>query len=292
MKHARSLGIVAAAVVALMVPAATPGASGDNPPDSSSGHQFRVLVFTKTAGEKLASTNAGVADIKKLGAQYRFTVQVTDDATKFNESHLKQYRTVVFLNNEGDVLNDAQQAAFEAYFHDGGGFVGIHAAIAAEPDWQFFTDLLGARATGETDTQAGTVKVADRVHDATKDLPEYWERTDRWYSFDTNVRGLSHVLATVVEAPFAKQPSGLTLNAITGAPWAPTIRSRGARTTRAAGRSTRPSGTPPRASTRASARTSRARSSGPRASPTPTTGTAARPCSPTTSRSRSAARRT
>ena len=216
MKHARSLGVVAAAVVALMVPAATPGAPpGEGPPDSSAGNQFRVLVFTKTEGATLASTNAGVAAIRNLGVQNRFVVQVTDDATKFDQEHLKQYRAIVFLNNEGDVLNATQQAAFEAYFHDGGGFVGIHAAIGAEPGWQFFTDLLGARATGETDTQAGTVKVADRVHDATKNLPEYWNRTDRWYNFDTNVRGVSHVLATVVEAPFAKQPSGLTLNAIT-----------------------------------------------------------------------------
>ena len=60
------------------------------------------------------------------------------------------------------------------------------------------------------------MKVADRVHDATKNLPEYWTQSDRFYNFDTNVRGTSHVLATVVEAPFAKQPSGATLDAING----------------------------------------------------------------------------
>ena len=39
------------------------------------------------------------------------------------------------------------------------------------------------RASGRTDVQTGTVKVADRVHDATKNLPEYWNRTDAWYNF-------------------------------------------------------------------------------------------------------------
>ena len=31
------------------------------------------------------------------------------------------------------------------------------------------------------------IKVADRVHDASKNLPEYWNLTDTWYNFDTNV---------------------------------------------------------------------------------------------------------
>ena len=64
--------------------------------------------------------------------------------------------------------------------------------------------------------QAGTIKVADRVHDASSVLPEYWVRTDAWYNFTSNVRGLSHVLATVVEDPFGPQPWGGTLDAISG----------------------------------------------------------------------------
>src|SRR6188472_3491025 len=110
MRQRNSWAALAVAVLALAVPAATPGApsgaSGDGPPDSSSARQYRVLVFTK--GATLASTNAGVAAIRNLGAQYRFVVQVSDDATKFDEEHLKQYRAVVFLNNEGDIPNDAQ----------------------------------------------------------------------------------------------------------------------------------------------------------------------------------------
>jgi cytochrome c len=202
---------IAGLVLALLAPAA--GA----PPPQSSTPEYRVLVFTKAAGEVHASTQAGVQAIRTIGKDAHFAVEATDDADKFRDHQLERYRTVVFLNTTGDVLTDAQQAAFEDYFHDGGGFVGIHAAIEAEPDWQFLTDVLGARATGETELQTGTVKVADRVHDASKSVPEYWNRTDRWYSFDRNVRGVSHVLATVVEEPFAEQPSGLTLNAIDGA---------------------------------------------------------------------------
>ena len=82
-----------------------------------------------------------------------------------------------------------------------------------------------------------------RCTSATKNLPEYWTRTDAWYNFADNVRGVSHVLATVVEKPFTRSCPA-PRSAGSTAPWAPTTRSPGARTTRAAGRST-PSGSTP-----------------------------------------------
>ncbi|MFC7495978.1 MULTISPECIES: ThuA domain-containing protein [unclassified Nocardioides] len=196
-------------------PAAAPSAAED-------ARGYRVLVFTKAAGGQHPATAAGVAAIRELGQAQRFVVQVTNDARKFDEEHLKQYRAVVFLNTSGDVLNDAQQLAFERYFADGGGFLGVGSAVETEPGWQFYTELLGTRATGRTSVQPGTIKVADRTHDASKSLPEYWTRTDAWYSFDTNVRGKSHVLATVVEhvddlGSFEIQPWGGRLEGIEGA---------------------------------------------------------------------------
>ena len=56
-------------------------------------------------------------------------------------------------------------------------------------------------------TQA-TIKVADRVHVASKSLPEYWQRTDEWYDFAANVRGRSHVLATVDETTYTGGGNG------------------------------------------------------------------------------------
>ena len=60
------------------------------------------------------------------------------------------------------------------------------------------------------------MKVFDRVHDASKSLPMYWERTDHWYNLETNVVGMSHVLASVVEDPFGPQPQGAVLDGIEG----------------------------------------------------------------------------
>ena len=60
------------------------------------------------------------------------------------------------------------------------------------------------------------MKVYDRVHDASKALPEYWDRTDHWYNFSANVRGRVARPRTVVEDPFAPQPQGNTLDGIEG----------------------------------------------------------------------------
>jgi type 1 glutamine amidotransferase len=185
----------------------------DGPASIYAAERYSVLVFTKNA---TVGASEGVAALRSLTDANEVTFDVTDDASKFTESNLAKYRAVVFLNTSGDVLDEEQQDAFEGYFRGGGGFFGIGSAIETEPDWQFFTDVLGARSNGKTAVQPGTIKVADRGHDASKNLPEYWNRSDAFYSFSSNVRGFSHVLATVVEEPFGPQPWGGSVNAITG----------------------------------------------------------------------------
>ncbi len=170
--------------------------------DSDHEDDFRILVFTRTAGERHGSIQAGARAIEELGRQNEFGVRVTANPSEFSDRTLRRYRAVVFLNTTGDVLDDAQQAAFERYIRAGGGFVGIHAAADTEPTWPFYRDLLGAATAGASEVVAATVKVADRVHPSSDTLPEYWARTDQWYNFAANVRGASHVLATVDETTY------------------------------------------------------------------------------------------
>src|SRR5215204_1133784 len=127
----------------LALPAAAHAADG-------SGREFKVLVFTRAAGEQHASTAAGVKAIKDLGKEQQFIVNATADPTEFRADRLEQFRAVVFLNTSGDVLDDAQQAAFEDYYRDGGGFVGVHSAIETEPSWAFLTEVLGTRSAGSS----------------------------------------------------------------------------------------------------------------------------------------------
>ncbi len=178
---------------------------------------YKVLVVTSTQD---ALSAAGIAAIRTAVESPTVTVTApapADVGAQFTPANLDTYRAVVFLNTGiASPLTDPQRANFEAYFRKGGSFVGIGSAVETDPTWQFLTDILGTRSSGRTDVQSGTVKVYDRVHDATKGLPEYWDRTDNWYNFSTNVRGVSHVLDTVVEDPFGPQPQGQTLDGIAG----------------------------------------------------------------------------
>ena len=61
----------------------------------------------------------------------------TTNAANFADSSLARYEAVVLLNTSGDVLDDAQQAAFERYVEAGGGLVALHSAIETEVAWQF-----------------------------------------------------------------------------------------------------------------------------------------------------------
>ena len=116
----------------------------------------------------------------------------------------------------GQSSNATQEAAFEAYFRNGGGFVGVGSAVETEPGWQFLTDILGTRSAGKLGAQTVTNKVADRGHDASKNLPEYWNLNDTYYNWAANVRGLSHVLTTVSDAPFNRTGDGPMINALAG----------------------------------------------------------------------------
>ncbi|MBE2318615.1 ThuA domain-containing protein [Solirubrobacter sp. CPCC 204708] len=181
-----------------------------------------VLVVTSTSDEV---TTAGLAAINAAAAGDTFTVTAPAPSAvgaELTPEKLDTYRAVVFLNTgQTSPLTDAQKANFEAYFKKGGGFVGIGSAIETDASWSFLTDVLGTRSTSRTELQSGSVKVFDRVHDASKDLPLVSDRTDHWYNFITNdparrIRGNAHVLASVVEDPFGPQPQGQTLDGIAG----------------------------------------------------------------------------
>ncbi|WP_246074269.1 ThuA domain-containing protein [Nonomuraea terrae] len=158
-----------------------------------------VLVFSRTAGFRHDSIPAGIQAIKDLG----FDVTATEDPGAFTTDNLAKYKAVIFLSTTGDVLNDAQQAAFESYIKAGGGFVGVHAAADTEYEWPFYGELVGAWFASHPAIQPATIKVEDRAHPATAHLGSLWNRTDEWYDYRTNARSTAHVLATLDESSYS-----------------------------------------------------------------------------------------
>ncbi|MGW2103509.1 ThuA domain-containing protein [Streptomyces olivaceoviridis] len=195
--------VTAVATAALLLGcAAAPAASHDA--DATK----RVLVFSKTAGFRHDSIPDGVAAVRQLGESGGFTVDATEDAGAFTPSTLRRYDAVVFLSTTGDVLDSAQQAAFEDYVHRGGGYVGVHAAADTEYDWAFYGGLAGAYFQSHPAIQPATVRVEDRAHPATSGLARTWNRTDEWYNYRSNPRGRAHVLASLDESSY----TGGTMN--------------------------------------------------------------------------------
>jgi len=158
---------------------------------------FAVLVFSKTAGFRHDSIGPGIFAIQALGRQKGFSVDATEDASRFNDATLSKYKAVVFLCTTGDVRDTVQQAVFERFIRAGGGYAGIHSAADTEYDWPFYGALLGAYFNGHPDIQQATLQVESSP--ITSGLPRVWTRRDEWYNFQVNPRGRVDVLATIDE---------------------------------------------------------------------------------------------
>ena len=170
----------AATTAAATSAAPAPAAAALAPPT------YDVLVFSKTTGFRHDSIGAGIRAIERLGAQYGFTVDATEDATQFTAANLEQYEAVVWLSTTSDVLNDAQQAAFEDYVQAGGGYVGVHAASDTEYTWPWYGELVGAYFQSHpAGTPTATIDVEDKTTPSSCALPDRWERTDEWYNFQS-----------------------------------------------------------------------------------------------------------
>jgi len=165
--------------------------------------EFAVLVFSKTAGYRHASIPAGIAAIQILGAQERFRVDASEDASVFTDENLRRYRAVIFLNTTGDVLVSNQEAAFERFIRSGGGFVGVHSATDTEYEWPWYGRLVGAYFQKHPAIQPATLTVVDARHASTRHLPAEWARTDEWYNFRRDPSPEVNVVLRIDEATYS-----------------------------------------------------------------------------------------
>lgn len=189
--------LCAGAAAALLLAALSVPPAGAAVPEPRAAE--RVLVFSKTAGYRHDSIPDGIAAIRELGDAHGFTADATEDGADFTERNLARYDAVVFLSTTGDVLDAEQQSAFEQYVHEGGGYVGVHAAADTEYDWPFYGGLAGAWFDSHPQIQPASVDIEDRAHPATAHLGESWERTDEWYNYRSNPRAQARILASLDE---------------------------------------------------------------------------------------------
>jgi cytochrome c len=202
--------------LATMAAAITSCGGQQSPSSPSTAPTFSILVFSKTAGFRHDSIPAGIAAIRQQGSQRGFSAESSEDGSAFTDASLSRHKVVVFLSTTGDVLDSAQQEAFERFVRAGGGFIGIHSAADTEYDWPFYGRLIGAYFAGHPDIQQATVRIESTSHPSTAGLPNPWVRRDEWYNFRDNPRASVTVLATLDEGTY----SGGTMGADHPIAWA------------------------------------------------------------------------
>ncbi len=185
---------------------------------------YEVLVFSRTTGFRHDSIDEGIAAITELGVEKGFAVTATEDPAQFTTANLATYEAVIFLSTTSDVLDAAQQTAFEGYIQGGGGYVGIHAASDTEYTWPWYGQLVGAYFRNHpAGTPAATVNVENKETASSCFLPTRWDRTDEWYNFqspedpvvngggdDYSPREDVTVIATVDESTYVEEDGNAT----------------------------------------------------------------------------------
>lgn len=168
---------------------------------TKSSEEKRILIFSKTEGYRHESIPKGIEAVMRISLENGILVDTTEDASVFNEKDLSRYDAVIFLNTEGNILNNEQQLSFQRYIQEGGGFVGIHSATATEHEWPWYGKLVGGYFVDHPKIQKADINVVDKEHISTQHLPEKWERTDEWYNF-SNLNPDVTVLATLDESTY------------------------------------------------------------------------------------------
>ena len=162
-----------------------------------------VLVFSRTLGYRHASIPIATEALADLAEAEGWQFASSEEASVFTDEGLSPYNVLIMLSPTGDILDAAQQAAFERYIQAGNGYVGIHAASDTEFDWAWYGGLVGAFFRVHPDIQPATIVVENREHPSTAHLSETWARTDEWYSFETNPRQNVTVLLSLDEQSYA-----------------------------------------------------------------------------------------
>lgn len=175
-------------------------------PASTGKKPLKVLDFQADNGFKHPSMPEALHLVERLGEKNHWEVVSTRDASSLTKFDLGSFDVVIFNNNcgnKGPVMNPKEQAAFQKYIQNGGGFLGVHCAGAilreGAPFQSWYEGLLGTRMVDHPKVQQARLVVEDRSHPATSHLPEEWIVIDEFHRYGSNPREKVNVLISVDE---------------------------------------------------------------------------------------------
>jgi hypothetical protein len=160
--------------------------------------QFKVIAFYTAKNDQahISFVHEANKRFPELAAEYHFAYDSTSNWNNLNTEYLSHYQVVIFLDTRPEDL--AQRAAFQKYMENGGGWMGFHfSAFALTPsdvnanwDWYHNTFLGSGQYVSNTWRPTSAVlRVEDREHPATKDMPETFKSApNEWYRWEFDLR--------------------------------------------------------------------------------------------------------
>lgn len=154
--------------------------------------ESHLLIFSKTAGFRHQSIEVAVPALTKYAEDQGVVVLATEDSAFFTDDSLSRFDAVVFVSTTGPLFNEKQQAAFERYIKNGGGFVGIHGSSDTQgpndengpnDSWEWYGNLVGAYFHSHPEQQEARLIVTESNHPSTDMLDNEWTKFDEWYNF-------------------------------------------------------------------------------------------------------------
>ena len=154
---------------------------------------FKVLAFHSTRVEHDHQDFS--QDVRefftRVADEKNFTFDVTKDWTNLNDTLLRNYQVVMWINDFPHT--DQQRKAFERYMAHGGGWIGFHVAGYNDKttQWPWFVDFLGGAVfyTNNWPPMPARLLVEDTTHAVTRRLPPALASpTNEWYQWKPNPR--------------------------------------------------------------------------------------------------------
>lgn len=161
--------------------------------------KIRILAFSKAAGYKHESIKAAQTALKELAAKNNFDIDFSEDSTAFNDAALSRYNVIIFLNTSGNILDENGEKAFQKFIEHRGGFVGLHGALDTEYDWKWYGKLIGTHCRGSEETHKAVVRIINKNHPSTEDLPYTWEVETDWCMLTNKLADDVKILAVIDE---------------------------------------------------------------------------------------------
>src|ERR1700730_17760228 len=154
---------------------------------------FKVLAFYSTSVEPdhVLFAEGALEFFSEVASKKNFTFDSTTHWDEMNDSTLRKYQVVVWLNDEPSKAE--QKRAFQKYVENGGAWLGFHAAAYNDKDsnWPWFVDFLGGGVfySNSWPPLPAKLTVDDRQNPVTKDLPGSFASPDNeWYIWKPSPR--------------------------------------------------------------------------------------------------------